>query len=131
MPILRWKPAETVSRQEEYILKRCQKKRKLFDSVYALNAKSKKVIGIGAPAKASTVTNYCHLGNDLIDYITEINPLRIGMYLPGVHIPITDEQDMFTDERPADAAILFSWNYAKEIVPKLRKRGFRGKILTP
>ena len=30
MTIERWKPATTISRQEEYILKRCRKKRKLF-----------------------------------------------------------------------------------------------------
>ena len=30
MAIERWKPATTISRQEEYILKRCRKKRKLF-----------------------------------------------------------------------------------------------------
>jgi len=30
MPLVRWKPAKDVSRQEAFILKRCQKKRKLF-----------------------------------------------------------------------------------------------------
>ncbi len=56
-----------------------------------------KVVGIGAPAKASTVCNYCRLGPELVDYVTEINPLRIGMFLPGVHIPIVDEELLFSD----------------------------------
>lgn len=107
------------------------RKRKLFDEVYALTSKGKKVIGIGAPAKASTICNYCRLGADLVDYITEVNPLRIGTYLPGVHIPIVNENFMFEDPQPADAAILFAWNYADEIVPKLQKRGFKGKFLQP
>lgn len=108
-----------------------KKKRKLFDTVYALKAKGKKVIGIGAPAKASTVSNYCGLGTDMIDYITEVNPLRTGMYLPGTHIPIIEEEYMFVDEKPADAAILFSWNYANEILPKLKRRNFRARIILP
>jgi methylation protein EvaC len=89
------------------------------------------VIGIGAPAKASTVCNYCRLGPDLVEYITEVNPLRIGKFLPGVHIPIVEEEFMFRDPRPPDAGILFSWNYYDEIVPKLRARGFQGEVLHP
>ena len=30
MAIVRWEPVEAVSRQESYLLKRCEKKRKLF-----------------------------------------------------------------------------------------------------
>lgn len=108
-----------------------ERKRRFFDQVYQLASKGKKVVGIGAPAKAAVVSNYCGLRPDLVDYVTEVNPLRIGKYLPGVHIPIVDEEDMFTDPRPADAGILFAWNYYGEIVPKLRSLGFRGEILTP
>jgi len=108
------------------------KRRKLFETVYDLVIRQgKKVIGIGAPAKASTVCNYARLGPDLISYITEINPLRMGMYLPGVHIPIVDEEYMFEDPHPADAAVLFAWNFYDEAVPKLRQRGFKGEIILP
>lgn len=107
------------------------KRRKLFEKVYGLVREGKKVIGIGAPAKASTVCNYARLGPDLISYITEINPLRVGMYLPGVHIPILDEQYMFEDPEPADAAVLFAWNFHDEVAPKLRQRGFQGEIILP
>jgi SAM-dependent methyltransferase len=108
-----------------------ERRRKLFNSVYRYTAQGKKVIGIGAPAKAATVCNYCRLGPENIAYVTEINPLRIGMYLPGVHIPIVEEEFMFSDPEPADAAILFAWNYYDEIVPKLRQKGFQGDILQP
>jgi C-methyltransferase C-terminal domain/Putative zinc binding domain/Methyltransferase domain len=108
-----------------------ERRRKLFESVYRLVSEGKKVIGIGAPAKASTICNYCRLGPDLIEYVTEVNPFRIGKYLPGVRIPIVDEEFMFEDPQPADAGILFAWNYYDEIVPKLRKRGFMGEILLP
>ena len=108
-----------------------KKRRALFDAVYDRVKANKKVIGIGAPAKASTVCTYCRLGPDLISYVAEVNPLRIGMYLPGVHIPIVDEGVVFADKRPADAAVLFAWNYADEIVPKLRRRGFAGEIILP
>ncbi len=116
---------------KDFALKAEERRRKLFDKVYSLVSSGKKVIGIGAPAKASTICNYCQLGSDLVEYVTEINPLRIGKFLPGVHIPIRSEEYMFEDSRPADAGILFAWNYYDEIVPKLRKRGFKGEILLP
>jgi SAM-dependent methyltransferase len=107
------------------------KKRRVFDTVHGHVRAGRKVIGIGAPAKASTVCNYCGLGADLVDYITEVNPLRYGKYLPGVHIPIVDEELMFSDPEPADAGILFAWNYHDEIVPKLRERGWHGELIEP
>jgi hypothetical protein len=116
---------------ERFRLESEARKRKLFDTVHGLARQGRKVIGIGAPAKASTVCNYCRLGPDLVEYVTEVNPLRMGKYLPGVHIPIVDEERMFTDERPADAGILFAWNYRDEIEPKLRARGFQGEIVCP
>lgn len=104
---------------------------KLLDDVHGRVRAGKKVIGIGAPAKAATVCNYTGLGPEMIEYITEVNPLRMGKYLPGVRIPIVDEERMFDDPRPADAAVLFAWNYHDEIVPRLRQRGFTGEIVLP
>jgi len=106
-------------------------RQRLFDAVHAHVRAGRKVIGIGAPAKASTVCNYCRIGPELIDYITEVNPLRMDKYLPGVRIPIVDEERMFSDARPADAAVLFAWNYHDEIIPRLRQRGFGGEIILP
>ena len=115
----------------EWALSIDARRRKLRDRVLELVKAGKKVIGIGAPAKASTVCNYCRLGPETIDYITEINPLRVGKFLPGLHIPIVDEEQMFTDPRPPDAGILFAWNYFDETLPKLRKRGWKGEVICP
>lgn len=116
---------------ERFAVGAAERKRKLFDAVYSRASSGQKVIGIGAPAKASTVCNYCALGPELVEYLTEVNPLRTGKFLPGVHLPIVEERFMFEDPRPAQAAILFAWNYYDEIVPKLRARGFTGEVLCP
>ncbi len=108
-----------------------ERRTRLFDTVHRHVRAGHKVIGIGAPAKASTVCNYCRLGPEMISYITEVNGLRIGKFLPGVHIPIVEEERMFDDPRPADAAVLFAWNYRAEILPRLAQRGFAGEIIFP
>jgi hypothetical protein len=120
-------PATVERFAEDVAVRRAQ----LFDRIHGLVRGGKRVIGIGAPAKASTVCNYCRLGPETIDYITEVNPLRIGKFLPGVRIPIVDEERMFSGTRSPDAAVLFAWNYQDEIVPRLRERGFAGEIILP
>ncbi len=116
---------------EAFTRKIHERRRRFLDAVYSRKRAGKKLIGVGAPAKAATVCNYCRIGPEMVDYITEINPLRIGMYLPGVRIPIVAEEQMFTDSRPADTAILFAWNYYDEIVPQLRSRGYTGEFILP
>ena len=116
---------------QRFALQTAERRHKLFHDVYTRVQSGQKIIGIGAPAKASTVCNYCRLGPELVDYVTEVNPLRMGRYLPGVHIPIVDEEWMFHDPKPADAAILFAWNYYDEIVPKLRSSRFRRRDSLP
>lgn len=108
-----------------------RRRRELVHRADDLRRAGKKLIGVGAPAKASTVCNYCRLGPETIEYVTEVNPLRIGYYLPGVHIPIVEEERMFADAPPPDAAVLFAWNYSDEIIPKLRRRGYEGEFIRP
>ena len=115
----------------EWALSIDARRRNLRERVWALAQAGKKVIGIGARATASTVCNFCRLGPEMIDYITEINPPLVGRFLPGVHIPIVEEEQMFSDPRPPDAAILFAWNDYDEAIPKLRKRGWKGEVICP
>ena len=115
----------------EWALSIDARRRNLRERVWALAQAGKKVIGIGARATASTVCNFCRLGPEMIDYITEINPPLVGRFLPGVHIPIVEEEQMFSDPRPPDAAILFAWADYDEAIPKLRKRGWKGEVICP
>lgn len=106
------------------------KRDRLIARVADLRRAGQEIVGIGAPAKASTVCNYCRLGRESIAYLTEVNPLRTGKFLPGVHVPIEPEPLMFEDRRRL-AGLLFAWNYYDEIVPKLRARGFAGEVICP
>jgi quercetin dioxygenase-like cupin family protein len=55
--------------------------------------------------------------------------LKIGKYSPGTHIPIVAEEEMFKDA--PDYGLLLSWNFADEIIRKLRARGFKGGFIHP
>lgn len=89
-----------------------------------------RIAGISAPSRASTLFNYVGLDDGLIDYICEIQgSLKIGKCMPGTTIPVVDEAKLFEDQ--PEAAIIFSWHIASELAPKLRSKGYRGKLITP
>lgn len=90
----------------------------------------KSVAGIGCPGRSSTLLNYTGIDPDLMPYIAEqSNSLKLGLFLPGRHIPIVDEKRIF-DEQP-DYAVMLSWHYAEPIIRKLREKGLKSKIVLP
>jgi SAM-dependent methyltransferase len=91
-------------------------KRKLRTLLLSLKKKNKTIVGYGAPAKAATLLQYCNIGTDIIDYITDSAPSKQGLYLPGVHIPILSPQTLKT--RTPDYIVILAWNYAPAIMEK-------------
>lgn len=89
---------------------------KLLDLLEQLRYKSKRVVGYGATSKSTTVMNYCGIGPEHIEFISDTTPIKQGKFSPGVHIPIKS-YEAFVKNYP-DYALLFAWNHAKEIFEK-------------
>ena len=106
-----------------------QSKVDLNSLLWALMKQGHRIAGIGAPARSTTLINYCGLGPELIDYIVETSPLKIGRFSPGAHIPVMAEERLITDQ--PEYAVLFSIHLEDVIVPKLRAMGYKGKIVIP
>jgi SAM-dependent methyltransferase len=96
-------------------------KSKLLEELSRLSKEGKKVVGYGATSKSTTVLNYCQIGPDLISYISDTTPIKIGKFSPGMHIPIRSYED-FKSSYP-DVAVLFAWNHQTEIFEK--EKAFR------
>jgi SAM-dependent methyltransferase len=89
-----------------------------------------RICGISAPSRASTLVNYVGLDEAIIDYVCEIEgSLKIGKCMPGTLIPVVEESRMFAEQ--PECAIIFSWHIADELAPKLRAKGYKGKLITP
>ena len=101
----------------------------LLTMLVDLKDSGKRVIGVGAPMKASTLLNFYGITPDLVEYIAEVNELKVGTLVPGVQIPVIHENAVFED--PPDYAILLSWNMASPIIRNYRKNGFKGKFIMP
>lgn len=105
-------------------------KLRLLSMLRELKEKGARIAGISAPSRASTLVNYVGLDEGLIDYVCEIaGSLKIGKCMPGTQIPVVDETKLFSDQ--PDCAIIFSWHIADELAPKLKAKGFRGRLITP
>jgi SAM-dependent methyltransferase len=105
-------------------------KLRLLSMLRELKEKGARIVGISAPSRASTLVNYVGLDEGLIDYVCEIaGSLKIGKCMPGTQIPVVDESRLYSDQ--PDWAIIFSWHIADELAPKLKAKGFCGKLITP
>ena len=81
-----------------------------------LKQQDKRVVGYGATSKSTTVTNYCCITPDLIEFIGDTTPIKQGKFSPGVHIPVRPYEEFMANY--PDYALLFAWNHAEEIMAK-------------
>jgi SAM-dependent methyltransferase len=95
-----------------------------------LTSKGARIAAATSPARSATLLTYCALGPAELDYVSEVNPRKIGKLTPGAHIPVVDQRRLCGPEQP-DYALLLSWHVAEELVPRLRKEGFGGRFIIP
>lgn len=80
------------------------------------------VAGWAASAKSATLLNFCGIGPDLVRYIVDTTPAKIGRYAPGTHIPIVGP-----DAPDPDTFLLLAHNY----ISRIRHDPFKGRWLVP
>jgi hypothetical protein len=94
------------------------------------NRKGLRFVGNSCPGRCSTLLNFAGIGPDLMPYIAEQpTSLKLGMYLPGKHIPIV-KNDILLTEQP-DYVVLLAWHYWEPIARQLRARGLKSKLVVP
>lgn len=105
-------------------------KLELYKLLHDIKRKGKRIYGISAPSRASTLINYVGIDDGILDFVVEVaGSYKIGKYIPGTLIPIVEESRLF-DDRP-EYALLLSWHIAEELIPKLKQKGFKGHFIIP
>lgn len=74
-----------------------------------------KIAGYGATSKSTTVYNYCGIGPNLLPFVTDTTPSKIGKKTPGTHIPIVDRKEC---DDSINVFYLGAWNFLEEISKK-------------
>ena len=112
--------------KDEVILSKLELNKLLFK----LKKNKKKIFGISAPSRASTLINYVGIDENIVENILEIKgSKKIGKYLPGTKIPIFEENILY--KKKPDYVLIFSWHISKQIISNLKKNGYKGKFIIP
>ncbi len=94
-----------------------QRKIDLLAFLIAAKRDGKTVAGYGAPAKGSTMLNYCGVGPELLPFTVDRSPHKQGHFLPGINIPILPVEHLMA-ARP-DYILILPWNLREEIAGQL------------
>lgn len=92
-------------------------KRRMLTFLIAAKDEGKRICGVGAAAKGNTLLNYLGVGTDFMEYTTDNNPHKQGLYLPGTMIPVKPPEYIFEDK--PDYVLILPWNWADEVRSKL------------
>jgi hypothetical protein len=100
--------------------------------LHELRRAGKSLAAYGAAAKGANLLNCLKAGPDLIPYVCDLNIHKHGKFMPGVHIPICDPQQLLKDM--PDYVLILPWNFKDEIIAQqaeYRDRGGRFIIPSP
>jgi novobiocin biosynthesis protein NovU/D-mycarose 3-C-methyltransferase len=97
-----------------------------------LKSRGKRIVGYGAPGKATMLLNAMRLDDGVIDYAVDSTPIKQGCVIPGTGIAILPPEALDSDS--PDYLLLLAWNYADTILEKeapLRRRGVKFIVPIP
>lgn len=95
-------------------------------------AEGKVVVAYGAAAKGNTLLNFAGVKEDLLQFVVDKNPNKVGKFLPGSRIPIVGEQALL--EVKPDVIVILPWNLTSEIERQLayvREWGAKFAVAVP
>lgn len=95
-------------------------KKELIQLLKKLKKEGKTVAGYGASGRANTIIQYCGITNDLISYMIDDAPAKIGCYTPGSHLEILSSLVLESNNAP-DYVLVFAWSFFEEIVQRNKK----------
>ena len=95
-----------------------------------LKRQGHRLAGFGAPAKATTLMHHFGVGTDVVDYIVDDNPLKQGLFTPGLHVPIRSSAALYEDK--PNYIVILAWNFAESIIAKNAELAEQGvKFILP
>lgn len=93
---------------------------KLGDSILGHLGRGHTIVGYGAPAKLTTLMYRFGLSSKEIKFVIDDSPWKQGLVTPGTHIPVVSAAQL--DEIRPDAIVVFAWNFAEQIIPKIKDK---------
>ena len=99
----------------------------LLGVLHELKSNGNRIVGVSAPAKGNTLLNFCKIGPEILDYITEKSDRKIGRFTPGMKIPVVEDARLIQDQ--PDYALILAHNWSEQIINSLGD--YRGRWIIP
>ena len=116
---------------QEFRAKVEKHRRDLRRTIGEIRGLGMRIVGIGAPSRASTLVSYCGLNADDLECVYEVaGSHKLGKWMPGTRIEIREEPTAFGDDQP-EVALLLSHHVGHEMVKAWRAKGFKGRFIWP
>ena len=100
-------------------------RKNVLKNINKLKEENKKIIGYGAPAKATTALNFYGISKQ-IDYIVEDNKLKQNKFIPGVKIQIRNKSFIKDND---NYLLVLAWNFFEEIKIKNKNTNITKKYI--
>lgn len=101
-----------------------------MDFLIKAKKSGKSIAGKSCPGRAVTLLNYYGVDKEMLPYLAELpTSLKLGMYLPGKHIPVVHERILFKEQ--PDFIVLLAWHYAEVIMKRLKSAGIKSDFVIP
>ena len=82
------------------------------------------------PGRAAILVKLLELNEDLISAVYEKpGSLKIGHYLPGTHIPICSDNDLFALPDQTQPLLNLAWHIPSEIRTYMAEYGYKGAVI--
>ncbi len=111
--------------------------KRIYDAKYTLvslllNLKKNgsRIVGMTSSCRSNTLLSFMKITDDILDYTGEKSGSpKIGMYTPGTHIPVVDEERIIKEQ--PEYLLMLSWHIGKDLIEVMRKKGYKGKFILP
>lgn len=98
--------------------------------ISGLRQSGKKISGLGAPSRSSTLLSFAGMSESDISEIGEVlASSKIGKYMPGTGIKIVTEDEMLSNS--PDIILILAWHIKDELIKVLKNKYFAGQVLIP
>jgi SAM-dependent methyltransferase len=100
----------------DFSLKIADLKRKITDFLVKAKNAGKKVVGLGASTKGNVLLQFFNITKDLLPYISERNPEKVGLRTLGTDIELISEESA-RNLKP-DAMLVLIWFFKDELIKR-------------
>lgn len=105
-------------------------KYELVSMILKLKKDGSRIVGITSSCRSNTLLSFMKITNDILDYTGEKHGSpKIGMYTPGTHIPVVDEERIIKEQ--PEYLLVLSWHIGKDLIEVMKKKGYKGKFILP